>query len=143
MRPAWRASLQAKRSRHGSRNQVSTELGPAAERTVVDVETESLEDDRGVNSLQSGIRLSIYRHGGNDEDDDQEQFPLYTATVCVSWPSCASRATSAIQGRGITPGICGSRAFSRSGQPAAIGSNACPGPPARVTVSGAIAAAAA
>ena len=51
-------------------------FGPAAERTVVDVETESLEDDRGAASLQSGIRLSIYRHDGNVEDEDQEQFPL-------------------------------------------------------------------
>jgi competence protein ComEC len=51
-------------------------LGPAAERTVVDLETESLEDDGGIESLQSGIRLSVYRHGGNVEDEEPAQLPL-------------------------------------------------------------------
>ncbi len=51
-------------------------FGPAAERTVVDMETESLEDNGGGVSLQSDIRLSIYRHGGSAEDDESAQLPL-------------------------------------------------------------------
>ena len=51
-------------------------FGPAAERTVVDVETENLDDGNGAVTLQSGIRLSIYRHSGNVEDEEPAQIPL-------------------------------------------------------------------
>jgi competence protein ComEC len=51
-------------------------FGPAAERTVVDLETESLDDGTGPLTLQSGIRLSIYQHRGNPEDEEPAHVPL-------------------------------------------------------------------
>lgn len=51
-------------------------FGPPAERTVVDLETEVLDDGAGAIALQSGIRLSIYARRGNPEDEQPTQVPL-------------------------------------------------------------------
>jgi hypothetical protein len=51
-------------------------LGPAIERTVLDLVTEALDDGAGPIALQSGIRLSIYQRGGNIEDEEPAQLPL-------------------------------------------------------------------
>ena len=51
-------------------------FGPAGERTVVDLETESLDDGAGSVALQSGIRLSIYRHGGSPDEEEPAAVPL-------------------------------------------------------------------
>ena len=44
-------------------------FGPLSERTVVDLETENLDDGSGAVALRSGIRLSIYQHRSSAEDD--------------------------------------------------------------------------
>ncbi len=51
-------------------------FGAEAERTVIDLETEDLDDGAGPVRLQSGIRLSIYRHGGNPDDEEPMAVPL-------------------------------------------------------------------
>jgi competence protein ComEC len=51
-------------------------FGTAAERTVVDLETETLDDGAGPVALESGVRLSIYRHAGSPEDEEPAAMPL-------------------------------------------------------------------